>query len=261
MKLSLVSWKMSALLGLAVALATTSYSQTTTVGDCDLSVYGDTSASAFTTFDRELRQAAAEGDASKMALLVEYPLRVNGPGGAYYIRDASSLYGHFKQIFTPNILKAVQKQRLSDIDCESDGIDYGDGDLWVDRRETGYAIQVVNIATTINDRAVPGQVEFACRTEKDRVVLDVGQDGKLRYRSWEKPHSLTEAPTTVLSDGARSVEGTGGCTHEEWTFTKDGTEFSISALGCFPDSNQPPPGAVGQLSITSKGKNEWWWCF
>lgn len=254
--------KVPVLLAMTTALTTASYSQTTSVGaHCDLSIYGEKSVAAFMTFDREFRQAIAERDASKIALLVEYPLRVNEGWGSYYIRDAASLDGHFSQIFTPLIREAVKNQRLSEINCFNAGVEYGNGDLWVDRSESGYAIRAVNTSSAEKAKALAGSVEIACRTEKARVLVDVGQNRKPRYRSWERPHAVTEAPGLTVSDGAKTVEGTGYCTHNVWTFARGTDEFSVSELGCFPDSNQPPREAVGQLSITSGGKHEWWWCF
>jgi hypothetical protein len=47
-----------------------------------------------------------------------------------------------------------------------------------------------------------------------------------------------------------------------WSFGNRETQFVVSGLGCFPDSNQPPPTATGQLSISDgKKQDAWWWCF
>lgn len=84
------------LLGSAVALVIaprTAFSQQPSwIGEsCDLRVFGVAETAGFLTFDRDLRHALSKQDAGSLALLVRFPLRINGDRGSWYVNDARPL--------------------------------------------------------------------------------------------------------------------------------------------------------------------------
>lgn len=58
-------------------------------------------------FEKELRDAVSKEDVGRIALLADYPLRVNDGRGSFYIHDPASLFGHFREIFTPTVRNAI----------------------------------------------------------------------------------------------------------------------------------------------------------
>jgi hypothetical protein len=81
---------------------------------------------AFDQFDKELRSALTRKDATAMALLVRFPLRVNDAGGAISIDDATALQSHFNEVFTPAVRKEILNSP-TDGGCNVEGIGYGRG--------------------------------------------------------------------------------------------------------------------------------------
>lgn len=220
--------------------------QVTTGGKC-----------VFASFNEELNAAMKELDGGKTALLVAYPLRVNDPRGTYFIRDAGSLQGHFSEIFPPAIREAIATQEIDSSACKPDRFMYGNGDVWVTLTGQGYAIEAVNVPGGDN-RNTDGRVQFTCRTNGYRIIIDLGTSGTLRFRAWQSGRSLMQKPDTELRDGKQSMEGTGVCAYPIWTFNDSGKRVSVEGLGCFGDSNSPPPMATGQFTATT---GETSWCF
>ena len=212
------------------------------------------------TFDAELRSAMRSGDAERTALLVNYPLRVNDGRGTYYVKDAASLQGRFKDIFTPAVKTAVTSQQLGPMECNIDRFMYGNGEVWVSSSPHGYAVSSVNV-TDSAELEKRGRMEFSCRSDEYRAIVDNDSTGKLRLRLWGKGRLLFEKPDSELLNGKKNIEGTGACSHQVWTFNSAANDFVVEELGCYPDSNQPPPAAIGQLSKQAASKHDWWWCF
>ena len=205
-------------------------------------------------FDRELKNAAEESDAGKVALLVSYPLRVNDSRGSYYIKDARTLQGRFGDIFTPSVRKAISSQKIDNSACNTDRVMYGNGDVWVWLTDQGYAITVVNLPGQQRP-AGAAEIQATCRTGEIRIIVDKAPGGALRYRAWDKGHSLMQKPDTELTDGKETMEGTGVCTHRLWSFGRYEKNISVEEIGCTEDS--PPANAIGRL-VTSAGST---WCF
>jgi hypothetical protein len=213
-------------------------------------------------FDSELREAVSKGDAGKVSLLMSYPLRVNDARGTYYLRDVASLQGRFNEIFTPAVRRAVTSRRLDSTTCEADTFMYGNGEVWVSSSAHGYAISTVNVSQRARREIGSARLEFACRTDEYRVLIDKASDGTPRFRAWNKGRSLSQEPNTELVGGKKDIEGTGGCSHSVWSFRSGVNEFVVQGLGCYADSNEPPAAAIGQFSTDSgQQKDEWWWCF
>ena len=209
-------------------------------------------------FGRELNAAMKEGDAGKVGLLVSYPLRVNDERGSYYIKDAASLQGRFADIFTSAVRKAITSQQLDPSNCDPTQFMYGDGDVWVTSTEHGYAITAVNVPGGSEHTGAVGRVEFTCRTDSYRVIVDIGLDGELRFRAWNVGHPLVQKPDTELLHGKAGVEGTGSCSYRVWSFNDGDKRLSVEGLGCFSDRNPPPSAATGQF-VTATGATAW--CF
>jgi hypothetical protein len=108
---------------------------------------------ALLIFDKELRGALGTADVARIALLVEYPLRVNDEGGSFYIHDAASLHGHFGEIFTPKVRKAIVGHPLEAEQCGAYTVRYRNGEVWVNLYERSYRISSINVATNEPRRA------------------------------------------------------------------------------------------------------------
>lgn len=238
---------------IVVAVTRVAYPQVAkTDSDCVSAAFGADEAKAFLQFDSELRDALSVQDAGKIALLVSFPLRVNSDRGSYYIEDAQSLQGWFAETFPPAVLKVVLGNRAERISCVEGGILYGNGELRVNFEKKGFGIVSIDVSRFSRYRQPqkPGTVQFACQTAKTRAIVDTARDGSPRYRAWNKPRTLDDKPDIEIAKGTASVEGTDGCTHMVWTFADATTKVDIEELGCMPDSNQPPHGAVGVLDVS-----------
>ena len=226
---------------------------------------------AFLAFDDELRAVLASEDASALALLVRFPLDVNFPDGARMsLRDPATLQLRLREVFTPLLRTAVMNQKPQTVFCNTAGIMYGRGELWVEIFGQGkaahFAVYSVNVPSPgdktpsgIQDSPVSGVV-FTCNADKHRIIVDVGKTGDLRYRSWNKPRSVKEKPDMVVAAGRTDVEGTAPCTHSIWTFKRGSTTFVVSELGC--TEGKPPDGATGSLEVLADGQQRMEsWCY
>lgn len=193
-----------------------------------------------------------------LALLLKYPFRVNDDRGSYYLHDAASFSGRAREIFTPLVRETVLNQHVETIWCNYTGIMYGDGVVWVNPKDGGFAIEAVNIPAKLGSpKSVSNSIEFVCSAEKHRVIVDHDKEGKLRYRSWNKPRSLIEKPDFEISGGKQHFEGTGPCVHAIWQFNGGSTNFSVTQVGgCFPDA---PKDAIGLLEVSVTGKETIGW--
>ncbi len=239
-------------------------SQGSRVGtECDLAVVGGRDANEFLAFDRDLRQAVKTGNQGAIALLVGYPLAVNDGRGTYRIKDSASLQGRFEEIFTPVVRKAITEQPLNDIACLPEGVMYGRGLVWVNLTRAGYAVTAITVPqSSQHTPRTAGRIEFVCRTDELRALVDLAPGGKPRYRAWRKTQSLMEKPYVEIANGTATSEGTGPCRHEIWSFTGAGKELTVEELGCYERASEPPPNATGQLVISTGGKSEkTWWCY
>jgi len=227
--------------------------------NCDLRAIGAKHKEIFLAFDKEFRESLAKQDVGALTLLLKYPFRVNDDRGTYYLHDAASFSGRAQEIFTPAVRDAVLKQHLENIFCNYSGISYGDGTVWVNSKDEGFAIEAVNVPSKPGPpKPISHPVEFACNAEKHRVIVDHGGDGKLRYRAWNKPRSPLDKPDLYISGGTQKFEGTGPCAHKLWQFSSGSADFKATEIGaCDPDI---PKDAIGRLEVSVRGKEpiEWW---
>jgi len=199
-----------------------------------------------------------------MALLVRFPLRINQDGGRYSIDDPAALQSRFQELFPATVRNAVLNRKPTDVSCMNEGIMYGNGDVWVTQTKLGFEIKVINLPTLRDPKALHAaiKVEFVCRTERHRILIDSDAEGLPRYRSWNIPRSIIEKSDLEIAKGHKEIEGTDGCTHVVWAFKNDTTTYTVEELGCFPDTNQPPEGARGVLEVMAADKPETSsWCF
>ncbi len=254
---------------LLLALATAGNAQDVHVGkSCDLDAAGGSDEASFLRFDWELRGALSKKDLSALALLVSFPLRVNdGERGSYSLNDPTALQARFAEIFTPETISSVIKQRTEDIFCSYRGIMYGNGRVWAGVTYRRYTVNVINVTRDRQPSTAQGnrKLVFACNAEKHRVLVDEDAKGSPRYRAWTKPHSVLDTPDLEIQGGKASIEGTGSCAYQLWTFKNRVGGISVSkGLGCYEDVVSIPVGVTGMLSIgaeTGEGDGQSSFCF
>jgi hypothetical protein len=231
---------------------------------CDLSVFSVSETKTFLQFDKELRTALAQGDAAKMALLSDYPLRVGDYARGYLIPDPASLQGHFDKIFPPSLRKQLASEPFEKIWCNYTGITYSNGVLWVQPTDHGYRLHSINLPPAKKlSELPPRRVELVCRTSKTRAVVDAEQSSReSRLRLWDIPHSLDAKPDIDVR-GVEILEGTGPCAHAYYKFEFGNQIIQIDdARGCSSGEDAPPKDAVAQITTTdAKGKDTSTWCY
>jgi hypothetical protein len=265
LKQSLALFAFAALLGTSVASA-----QDAPPSDpCGVRPKGNTEASknffTFGQFDKELRSALATQDALAMAFLVQFPLLVNDESGTISINNAGALKAHFQEVFTSAVRKTILDDKSNSFECNVEGIGYASGVIWVEPSPRGYAIKTVNRDAPSFPKRNPivPHTEYVCQTQSHRIVIEKTADGALRYRSWNRPKLVTEAPDLEIARGKQTFEGSDVCAVPVWTFTSGAAVYTVGgALGCY-DSNHPPPeGATGDLNVTIAGKSvSNAWCY
>ena len=208
---------------------------------------------AILAFDGELRLALAADDPTYLTLLSRYPLRVNEAGGAIYVADAATLHSQADAVF-PDVLRSqVLGAAAMDPVCSSSGIGYANGRLWAGVRRHGdterFEIYSVNLpaAPVENDEGVT----FVCRTDELRSVVHRRADGTFRFRSWNAPRPIGEAPDLDLISERSDTQGTGVCAHRIYSFEDGPATYSVSEIGC--PATSPPDNAVGIFSIGIDG--------
>ena len=216
----------------------------------------------FLAFDRELRAAMSSPDPTVFTLLAAYPLGVNDGDGRTSINDAATLAARAPAVLTAAVRSAVLDTAVGDVICSSSAIGYGRGAVWVKgRRQFGvrrFAVTTINLPSA-SSPARAGVV-FVCRADDHRIVVDRLADGGLRYRSWNRPRTLTDAPTLELTGGEDDFSGSGACAHHSWTFTSGDAEYIVAEAAC--TAEVPPAGAIGELSVSVKGVHQKYsWCY
>lgn len=211
---------------------------------------------AIVRFQRDLRAAVAARDAAAFALLVSYPLKINGPGqGARTLLDAAAVQEDF-----PRLLAVIGPAVLNPVpdgtSCLRNAIMWARGAFWVQpdgaEGQHEFWIDTVNL-TTSPTNLPPGSLAFICRTAKFRVVVDSEGKGSWRYRAWGSKKALADAPDLTLRGGVVNSEGSGACAYDVWTFRSGNVGYAVGGLGC--TDGHPPQGTVGTLSVTV-GQNE-----
>ena len=252
------------ILGLLLIFSSTALAQGDRLGEsCDLSSTGGPGKDRFLAFDQELRFALSEEDLEVIAFLVYFPLRVNQEGTTISVEDAATLQARFQEIFPAVVRATVLDQWPETVFCSSEGIMYGNGEIWIRATDQRYAISAINLPdeNKKDQTGTPPKLDFVCHTKAHRVAIDTDASRHIRYRAWKVPRSVTDKPDVEISSGVVDMQGTGPCVHPVWRFTKGNTEVTVTTGGCHPDSSFPPKSARGSLQISVGGQTRKWWCY
>lgn len=223
---------------------------------------------SFFAFDRELRAALEQKDAVAMAVLVELPLRVNYPdGSAISLTNTRAIQTRFEEVFPPALRGAVLGTKREDTGCTSEGAMYGQGHLWVQAAEpsdhTLYRIIAVNLPAGPTPGRQPSRwnLDFSCDTKAARIVIDSDANRAPRYRSWKRPHALSDPPDTVITGGSEDYPGSGSCRYRTWSFRTEAQQIELSLVSpCAPDDAYPR-GATAEITVTAGETVETHFCF
>jgi hypothetical protein len=169
------------------------------------------------------------------------------------------LQGRFQEIFPAEVRRTILGQNPKAVSCNYAGIMYGDGVLWIVKRDSGYGITSVNVPTSGSSPESAGyHVEFACQTHTDRIIVDQLKGETLRYRAWRKPHALVDKPDVETIHGKKEFRGIGPCAYPLWSFTDGATKVVVEGLGC--SNGDQPENAVGTIETNDKQADSGW-CF
>jgi hypothetical protein len=136
--------------------------------------------------------------------------------------------------------------------------------IWVNASERGYAIWSVNrdaVPPYSLNKWSTQTINYICQTQTHRIVVDRVAGGVLRYRSWNKPRSITERPDLEIRKGEGTFEGTDVCAFPVYTFKNGTTVYRVDGdLGCWGHAEGAPEDATGRLEVTvadNKTTNRW----
>jgi hypothetical protein len=226
-------------------------------------VKSDTAKAFFTTLQRNV----VNGDRRAVCALIEYPLRQSTGS----IRSARVCQSHYLKIFTKDVVDAVASQRFDQLLVNSGGIMVGLGQVWFSGlcrddgcRRVEIRIIGINNAHDIKEAASPrkGHVLFSCRADGQSIQVSADGSGGVMCRAWRSGRSFSTPPDLQIPRGTQTVEGSSGCVHRIWSFSDRAVTYSLSELGCFPDSNPPPKGATGQFILNpDTSREKVLWCF
>lgn len=108
----------------------------------DISVTGIASQDAFNKFLISLK--AATKDPKAMTKHVLFPLRVNAKPKMKPIKNEEDLQKHFAAVFSDNVLKVIDSQKVEEIFCRDQGVMLGDGEIWIRQEKDKIGIVVIN---------------------------------------------------------------------------------------------------------------------
>jgi hypothetical protein len=80
----------------------------------------------------QLQAAVRSNDRGAVIALIDFPLRVNGPGGSRLYSDRQSVERDFGRIFTPKVRRAILGQRADQLFVRDQGAMIGEGEVWFD---------------------------------------------------------------------------------------------------------------------------------
>lgn len=202
---------------------------------------------SFKRFDGQLRAALKQNNVAAVAFLVKFPLRVNTERGTLLIPDASSLEGHFAEIFAAGVRERVLTTVAGDYICRYDeGLGYKEGVIWVSTDGKRFALDVVN-AGGFSAGQTP-KVQYTCETRTHRISISLLKGDAYRYQSWNASKPVTGPPDVDLSNGTLQFDGTGVCATSVYFFTKGDVRYEVrDGMGCTDGSE--PAKATGHLSV------------
>lgn len=224
---------------------------------------------AFEHFDQELKGALRADNLDALALLVQFPLRVNhADGSTTSLENAFTLGTRYREVFTPAVKKEILESKGDDYIFRASDVGYGGGVAWAEQFPTEgedaiFRLKSINLSGSETDAGAGKlRLAFVCETTKHRIVIeDKSSDGSARYRVWNRPKALLEAPDLEIKNGKLGWEGSGVCAYRFWEFPAgSGVTIRVGELGCGPGDE--PQGATGDLVVTKKdGSEQRWYCF
>ena len=84
-------------------------------------------------FLARLQAAVRVNDRRAVINLIDFPLRVNSKGRTRIYRDAQSVERDYGRIFTPEVRRAILRQRFDQLFSRDQGTMIGDGEVWFDQ--------------------------------------------------------------------------------------------------------------------------------
>ncbi len=78
-----------------------------------------------------LQQAVAKHDATAVAALVHYPIKVKLHGKPTSLRDPQAFIKNYDRIITPDISAVIQNQKYEDLFVNYQGVMFGNGEIWI----------------------------------------------------------------------------------------------------------------------------------
>lgn len=77
-----------------------------------------------------LQIAVVTGDRSRVARIVDYPLEVRIGDEQATLRKADELVGRYEDLFTPEVVEAIERQTYGTLFANDQGVMIGDGQVW-----------------------------------------------------------------------------------------------------------------------------------
>jgi hypothetical protein len=138
---------------LSLALATPALAQTADDVSAAIEMnFGD--AQYFEMAFVSIQGAVAERDAAYLASWVAYPITINpGGGDAFVVETPEDFVARYDDIVTDEIYQAVTGQAYENLFVNSEGVMFGDGQLWIagicqDDACSGFDIKIITIQST-----------------------------------------------------------------------------------------------------------------
>jgi hypothetical protein len=103
----------------------------------------------------ELQQAVSKHDATTVASLVHYPIKVNPGKHPFVVKNEKAFVKDYDRIITHDITAAIFKQKYENLFVNSQGAMIGDGEVWItsyclDKGCTKSDIKIGTIQDTTN---------------------------------------------------------------------------------------------------------------
>ncbi len=77
-----------------------------------------------------IKEFISRKDKQKLALLVDYPIKVNLRGKTFQIKSREDFIRNYNEIITPRVRKSALKQNFEDLFVNWQGVMIGSGEIW-----------------------------------------------------------------------------------------------------------------------------------
>jgi len=96
-------------------------------------------------FLRDLQEAVASDNRSRVAQLVEFPIAIQVSGKRKTLRNRSQLLTNYDVAFDAKVKGFIAKQEFSTLFCNWQGIMIGRGEIWINKVGSPPRIKIVAI--------------------------------------------------------------------------------------------------------------------